>query len=287
MYMRAYLAMFKLRIVALLLFVALVSAAIASGGELQAERIALLFSAGALASMGASVLNHYLDRDIDALSPRTRTRPLPSGRVKPSRACWLGVALVLLALLLSTLLNYLTTLYILAGALVYVLVYTLWLKRRSALNIVVGGLAGSCAVLAGYAAMRGDTTLLALLLALLVFLWTPPHFWAFAIARREDYLRAGVPMLPVRYGCERAAKLMIMHTLLLVQASLLLYALGYSGSLYLAAAAPMGLLLLGFNMKVLTTGSRAWAWRAYRLSGIYLVVLFAALLADSALRVLP
>ncbi len=282
--MREYLGMFKLRIVALLVFVAMVAAAVGSGGSLQVERLLLLFAAGALASMGASVLNHYFDRDIDALVPRTSNRPLPSGRIKPSTACWLGVLLVGTSLLLSSRLNYLTTMYILAGALVYVLVYTVWLKRRSALNIVIGGLAGSCAVLAGYAAIRGDTTLLALLLALLIFLWTPPHFWAFAIAKSSDYTRAGVPMLPVKYGNDRAAKLIVMHTVLLVQASLLLYAFGYFGGLYLVVAVVLGVLLLAFNLKLLATRSTGWAWRSYRFSGIYLIVLFTAILLDALFK---
>ena len=282
--MREYVALFKLRIVALLVFVALVSGVIASKGALYPGRVLILFTAGALASIGASILNHYFDRDIDALSDRTKSRPLPSGKVAPHKACWLGIVLLLASLLVSSKLNYLTTAYILGGALVYVVVYTLWLKRRSVLNIVIGGAAGSCAVLAGYAAMNGNTTLAAILVALLVFLWTPPHFWAFAIVHKRGYLRMGVPMLPVTHGDRRAARLIMMHTILLVQASLLLYALGYFGILYFAVAAIFGLLFVGLNARLLLSPSESWAWKSYKFSGIYLIAIFTAMLVDTVFK---
>ncbi|NOZ58215.1 MAG: protoheme IX farnesyltransferase [Euryarchaeota archaeon] len=278
--MRDYIALFKLRIVALLLFVALVSAVTASRGELQPGRFLILFAGGALASVGASILNHYFDRDIDALSDRTRRRPIPAGRVAPHRACWLGILLVAAAIFISSRLNYLTALYILAGALVYVVVYTIWLKRRSVLNIVIGGAAGSCAVLAGYAAMEGNTSLAAVLAALLVFLWTPPHFWAFAIVHKRAYQQAAVPMLPVVHGDARAARLIMMHTILLVQASLLLYALGYFGVVYLTVAVLFGLAFVAFNIKLMMAPSKMWAWRSYKFSGIYLIAIFAGMLLD-------
>ncbi|WP_457554556.1 heme o synthase [Candidatus Pyrohabitans sp.] len=278
--MREYIALFKLRIVALLLFVALVSAIVASRGELLPGRFLILFAAGALASVGASILNHYFDRDIDALSERTRRRPIPAGRVAPHTACWLGIFLVGVAILLSSKLNYLTSIYILTGALVYVVVYTIWLKRRSVLNIVIGGTAGSCAVLAGYAAMEGETSLAAVLAALLVFLWTPPHFWAFAIVHRRAYQQAAVPMLPVVHGDQRAARLIMMHTVLLVQASLLLYALGYFGTIYLAVALLFGLGFVAFNARLMLAPTKIWAWRSYKFSGIYLIAIFAGMLLD-------
>ncbi len=282
--MREYVALFKLRIVALLVFVALVSAVIASKGAFYPERVLILFIAGALASIGASILNHYFDRDIDALSDRTKNRPIPSGRVAPHRACWLGIALVLLSILISSRLNYLTAMYILGGALVYVVVYTIWLKRRSVLNIVIGGAAGSCAVLAGYAAMEGNTSLAAILVALLIFLWTPPHFWAFAIVHKRGYQQASVPMLPVTHGSRRAARLIMMHTILLVQASLLLYALGYFGIVYFTVAAISGLVFAGINARLLLTPSKSWAWKSYKFSGIYLIAIFTAMLLDTVFK---
>ncbi len=282
--MREYVALFKLRIVALLVFIAIVATITASGGALHPIRIAALALAGALASSGASVLNQYFDRDIDSLMERTKGRPLPTGRIASRRACWLGIFLVILAIVVSSRLNYLTSVYILAGALVYVLVYTIWLKRRSAANIVIGGLAGSCAVLAGYAAMGGNTSPAAILMALLVFLWTPPHFWAFAIVHKSGYERASVPMLPVTQGDARATRLILMHTVLLVQASLLLYALGYFGVLYLLTAVVFGLAFVAYNVRLAIHPSKSLAWGSYKISGIYLVALFTAMLLDALFK---
>jgi protoheme IX farnesyltransferase len=282
--MRVYASLFKLRIVVLLVFVAMVTAVTASRGDLHPGKIVLLAIAGSLASAGASILNHYFDRDIDGVMKRTRNRPLPSGKVAPHLACWLGILLVALSIFISSRLNFLTSAYILSGALVYIIVYTVWLKRRSAANIVIGGAAGSCAVLAGYAAMEGNTTLAAILIALLVFLWTPPHFWAFAIVHKSSYKRAMIPMLPVTQGETRAARLILMHTVLLVQASLLLYALGYFGLLYLATAVIFGLLFMAFNVKLVLHPTKRSAWSSYKLSGVYLVALFAGMLLDTLFK---
>jgi protoheme IX farnesyltransferase len=282
--MREYIVLLKLRIVILLVFVSLVATIVASKGVFQPMKILILAFAGALASAGASVLNHYFDRDIDALADRTKDRPLPAGKVSPHKACWIGIILVGMALIVSSQLNYLTTAYIFAGALVYVLVYTIWLKRRSAANIVIGGVAGSCAVLAGYAAMGGNTTLAAILIALLVFLWTPPHFWAFAIVHKSGYQNALVPMLPVTQGNERTARLILMHTILLVQASLLLYALGYFGILYLIIAVVFGLVFITTNIKLMLHPTKGRAWGSYKISGIYLVVLFTGMLLDTLVK---
>lgn len=282
--MREYIALLKLRIVVLLVFVALVATITASKGSLQPVKILILAVAGALASAGASILNHYFDRDIDVLMDRTRSRPLPAGKVAPHKACWLGVLLLALAILISSRLNYLTSAYILSGALVYILIYTIWLKRRSAANIVIGGAAGSCAVLAGYAAMEGNTSLAAILVALLIFLWTPPHFWAFAIVHKSSYEKASIPMLPVTQGDTRATRLILMHTVLLVQASLLLYALGYFGILYLTTAVVFGLAFIALNVKLMLQPTKSRAWGSYKLSGIYLVALFTGMLLDTLFK---
>lgn len=279
--MREYISLFKLRIVFLLVFVALVTAVTASRGTLHPGKILLLAVAGALASAGASILNHYFDRDIDGIMDRTRNRPLPKGKVAPHIACWLGVVLIALSIAISSKLNFLTSAYILSGALVYILIYTIWLKRRSAANIVIGGAAGSCAVLAGYSAMMGNTTLAAILMALLVFLWTPPHFWAFAIVHKSSYAKAMIPMLPVTQGEARTARLILMHTILLVQASLLLYALGYFGVLYLVIAIVFGMLFVAANVKLVLEPTKRAAWGSYKLSGIYLIALFAGMLLDT------
>lgn len=282
--MREYISLFKLRIVVLLVFVAIVTAVTASRGALHPSKIIILAVAGALASAGASILNHYFDRDIDGVMDRTRNRPLPAGKVGAHFACWFGIILIGLSILISSKLNFLTSAYILSGALVYIFIYTVWLKRRSAANIVIGGTAGSCAVLAGYAAMNDNTTLAAILMALLVFLWTPPHFWAFAIVHKRSYERAMIPMLPVTQGESRAARLILMHTVLLVQASLLLYALGYFGILYLATAIIFGLLFVAFNVKLVLEPTKKTAWGSYKLSGVYLVALFIGMLLDTLFK---
>jgi protoheme IX farnesyltransferase len=278
--MREYVALLKLRIVGLLVLVSIFAALIASQGDLHLKKILVLAVAGVLACTGASMLNHYFDRDVDAVMERTRNRPLPSGKVEPRRVYWLGVLLIFLSLLVSLRLNPLTTAYILAGALVYVVVYTIWLKRRSAANIVVGGLAGSFAVLAGYAAMMNATSLLALLLALLLFLWTPPHFWAFAIVHRSSYTQASIPMLPVTRGEAAAAWLIFIHTVLLVIVSLMLHALGYFGTLYLAIALAFGTAFVALNVLLLLSPQRGRAWRSYRFSGIYLLAVFSGMLLE-------
>lgn len=282
--MREYIALFKLRIVALLVFVALVAAIAASRGSFHPARIVVLALAGSLASAGASILNHYFDRDVDAVMDRTNQRPLPAGKVAPHTACSIGIVFLGLSMLVSSRLNYLTSFYILAGALVYVLVYTIWLKRRSAANIVIGGLAGSCAVLAGYAAIGGNTSLAAVLMALLIFLWTPPHFWAFAMVHKSGYQKASIPMLPVAQGDGRAARLILMHTVLLVQASLLLYALGYFGMLYLIIAVVFGLAFLAYNVRLANQPTKGLAWGSYKLSGVYLLAIFTGMLLDALFK---
>lgn len=278
---REYIALFKLRIVVLLAFVALVATiTAASRGALHPMKIVILVLAGALASAGANILNHYFDRDIDALMDRTKNRPLPAGKVAPHKACWLGILLVVLSILISSRLNYLTSVYLLSGALVYVLIYTIWLKRRSAANIVIGGTAGSCMVLAGYAAIEGNTSLAAILVALLIFLWTPPHFWAFAIVHKAEYQKASIPMLSVTHGNTRTTRLILIHTVLLVQVSFLLYALGYFGTIYLTTAVVFGLAFVAFNTRLLFKPIKSRAWGSYKFSGIYLIALFTGMLLD-------
>lgn len=278
--MREYAALLKLRIVGLLVLTSIFAALIASQGDFHLKEIIVLTMAGVLACTGASMLNHYFDRDVDAVMDRTRNRPIPAGKVEPRRVCWLGVTLILLSLPVSLMINPLTTAYILAGALVYVVVYTIWLKRRSAVNIVIGGLAGSFAVLAGYAAMTNTTSLLAILLAFLLFLWTPPHFWAFAIVHKSSYMQASIPMLPVTCGEAIAARLILIHTVLLFAVSLVLHALGYFGNLYLAIAIASGTVFLALNVLLLLSPQRGRAWNSYKFSGIYLLSIFSGMLLE-------
>jgi protoheme IX farnesyltransferase len=278
----AYIELFKPRILALLVYVATV-AAITASNVFNPLRIIILALAIAVASAGASILNHYFDRDLDAIMERTKNRPLPSGRIAPHKAFWLGLILLVISILVSSRLNYVTSLFIFLGALVYVLVYTIWLKRRFSANIVVGGAAGSFAVLAGFAAAEGKISFLALLVALLIFLWTPPHFWAFAIVRKSAYMKASIPMLPVTHGVARTTDIIFFNTLLLVQSSLLPYVFGYLGKFYLITAVIFGLVILFINFRLLFNPTNKRAWSSYKLSGIYLIAIFSGMLLDNFL----
>lgn len=281
--LRKYVPLLKLRVVSLMVFVAVIAAGLASKGTYGAlllKEILMLAVAGAFAASGAGALNHYFDRDIDAVMERTKGRPLPSGAVQPRAALLLGIALILLGLLAAYSINLLTAFYVLMGAVVYIAVYTLWLKRRSVLNIVIGGFAGSCAVLGGWAAVTDETNLEAALVALIIFLWTPSHFWNFAIVHREAYERAGVPMLPVLIDAEKSAKYIMLNTLALVGVSLLLYTSGFFGRLYLAAALALGTAFIATNAQLISSPNKKLAWRNYKISGAYLGLLFTAMFAD-------
>src|SRR5512132_904782 len=214
--------LFKLRIGLVIGVTSLAGLAVAPGAAPTAWRIALLALAVTIASAAAGAFNQYVERDLDARMARTRARPFVTGKLAASPA-WLalialmGIGSAVVAALAT---NALTALYTFAGAFVYAVVYTVWLKRRTWLNIVIGGLAGSFAVLAGAAAVTPALSPEALLLALVLFLWTPPHFWSLAIAYRDDYAAAGVPMLPVVKGDRAAARAIFLHTLALTAVSL-------------------------------------------------------------------
>lgn len=194
--LRDYASLLKLRIVALLLLVAASGYLVTSGTRIAPSTFGIFLLSGLLASGGASAVNHYLDRDLDRLMTRTSRRPIPSGRLRPVRALLFGSLLFLASMALALTINLLTAAFIALGFSVYVFVYTIGLKRKHVSNIVIGGFAGSCPALAGSAAAAGAVSVGAALIALLIFLWTPGHFWALAYFRSEDYRRAGIPMLP-------------------------------------------------------------------------------------------
>lgn len=276
--MRAYLSLCKLRVASLLVAVAVVTALVSTPGSSNVLGLALLALSGGLACVGSGLLNHFFDQDIDRLMNRTRGRPLPSGHIaNPQGVFWAGLTLVLLGLGASTLLNTLTTAYILAGALVYVGIYTLWLKRRSPASTVIGGLSGAFAALAGWAATGTQPSPAPFLVALVVFLWTPPHFWSFALANRADYQQAGVPLLPQ----SRAVGYILGSTVLLILASLAAFMSGAPfGWVYLAVTVALGAaFLLAQGRLLVDTSSRA-AWRGYKMSGVYLGSLLLALIFE-------
>ena len=236
---------------------------------------------GCLASMGSSALNHYFDRDIDKIMSRTVKRPIPAGRLEPKNVLIYGIVLCASSVIISFLtLNLMAMAMIALGIFFYVFIYTLWLKRSNVSNIVVGGFAGSAASMAGWATTTGSMDILGFLIGWLVFLWTPPHFWSFAIKSREEYASVNVPMLPVLIGNEKTAGYIFVNTAILLPYSLSLYLLGL-GVLYFITAAISGSLMLIYHYKLTRDPTPDFAWKAYKITAPYLVVIFISLAFDS------
>lgn len=276
-----YLSLFKLRIVAVLVMLAIASASLANGALPGWKVLLPLTAAGLLASAGSSILNNCLDRDLDALMRRTSRRPLPQGRIKDSRKfILLGLGLIGLSIFFSLWLNLWVALCTTAGAFVYVVVYTWWLKRRSFWNIIIGGLAGSFASLAGGLAIFPQVTLSQMAMALLVFLWTPAHFWSFAILHHTDYRRAGVPMLPVVAGDNRASWHILLYTILLVTVAISLFFISRLGILYLAGILISGGLYLWLNFRLWKSPDLNKARSSYRFSMFYMMMLLLLITGD-------
>jgi heme o synthase len=278
MSMRDYIALTKPKILYLLLLVALASEIIAARALPPVVKIVGLFLAGTLTSMGSLALNSYLEMDVDAKMKRTRNRPLPAARIiQPARAAAFGLSLVAIGLVIAWFtLTPLATLFIGLGAVVYVEVYTVWLKPRTSWNIVLGGFAGSCCALAGWYAITSADPLIAWVLAALVFVWTPSHFWSLAVITEADYTAAGIPMLPSVVGEKKAAKFIVANTLLMIPISLLfyLYLSGTGEVLYLVVALFFDLLLLATNIKLLITPNKSNALLAFKASSPFLAVIF-------------
>jgi protoheme IX farnesyltransferase len=272
---RDVITLLKLRIGALITATA-VAAALAAGQH--NPRTLLVLAAAALASScGASSLNHWLDRDLDARMARTCDRPLPGGRLAPSLALGLGLGLTLMPLIAEQILGPGATLYLFAGAATYALVYTAWLKRRTPFSIVWGGAAGSFAALAGWQTAASTFRPAPLILAGVLFLWTPSHFWSFAIARERDYRAGGVPTLVAVAGRERAARVVAASAVGLVTWSILLGA--FLPWPYLVFAAPSGVWFLKRALQLSRDPSADRAWSVFKLSGVHLLVVLAGLTA--------
>ena len=282
---RDVLSLFKLRIGVMIMITALVGLAVTPGAALSAGQLLTLALSVLVASASAGAYNQYYEHDVDHLMARTRRRAFVTGSLRHTPA-WL---LLIVGLLVGAVaaaawsLNAMSALFVFLGAFFYAVVYTVWLKRRSWLNIVVGGLAGSFAVLAGAAAVDPSLGALPLLLALVLFLWTPPHFWSLAIANRADYAAAGVPMLPVVVGPERAARVVLHSTVALVVASLLPGLFG-AGVVYMAGAAAGGGYFVFRAWQLARQPSRATAMASFFASLVQLSVLLAAATVDGLLR---
>jgi heme o synthase len=280
---RDYVALTKPRIMSLLLVTGFCGM-IAGARGWPGTTTAFTAMAGlALACGGASALNHVLDRDIDPLmGERTKRRPVASGRVSVSRALEFGLALSAFSfVLLASTVNVLTALLALVGNLFYVLVYTRWLKRSTPQNIVIGGAAGAVPPLVGWAAATGDVTLAALLLFVIVFVWTPPHFWALALLIKDNYRAAGVPMLPVVRGDRATARQIVLYSAALVGVTLLPWAVGPAGVPYLASALALGAVFVWLAERLRRDPAPRRASLLFHYSLLYLALLFAALALDT------
>jgi heme o synthase len=281
---RDYLTLTKPRIMVLLLITAAGGLAVGAGGLPPAGLTIATLGGLALACGGASALNHVLDRDIDTHMKRTAGRPVASGRIPPERALEFGLALSALSyVVLTSFVNVLAAVLALVGNLFYVVVYTRWLKRSTPQNIVIGGAAGAVPPLVGYAAATGDLTLVALALFLIVFLWTPPHFWALALLIKRDYAAAGIPMLPVVRGERETARSITLYSFVLVGVTLLPVLGRTLGPLYLASAAVLGVTFIGLALALQRQTTPARARRLFSYSLAYLALLFVAMAVDPVL----
>jgi len=242
---------------------------------------------GYLMAGGANAVNMYLDRDIDDRMARTRLRPLPSGRMTPRAVLAFGIALSTGATaLFAWRVNVLSAALALAGFYFYVFIYTRWLKRSTPQNIVIGGAAGAFPPLVGWAAATGRLDLTALYLFLIVFYWTPPHFWALALLKQHDYGRAGIPMAPLIWGERETMLNMVWYTLILIPITLLPAAFGAFGLVYALSALVLGVMLLAGTVQIARRAE--WvptAWRVYKYSLLYLALLFAAMVVDRRLQI--
>ena len=279
---RDYVALTKPRIIVLLLITTITTMVVAAGGfHFRAALAVLTVLGGALAAGAANAINCYWDRDIDALMRRTRGRPLPAGRVEPLHALGFGLALAAMSVVvLGFGVNWLAAALAGAGILFYVFVYTVWLKRNTPQNIVIGGAAGAIPPLVGWAAVTHQVGVPAILLFAIIFLWTPPHFWALALNREEDYRAAGIPMLPVVRGTPETLRQIVWYTIALVAATLALAGLGVLGRIYLVSAIVLALPFIGLVVRLVRQATPRTAWAVFEYSILYLGLLFAAMALD-------
>ena len=282
-HIRDYIALTKPRIISLLLVTTVATMVVASPDALALTTVLWTMLGGYLAAGGAGAINHYLDRERDARMARTQGRPLVAGRIKPLHGLTFGIALGALAFVqLAVTVNLLSAALAMAGLLGYVFVYTIWLKPLTPQNIVVGGAAGAVPPLVGWAAATGGLTLDALYPFAIVFLWTPPHFWALSLLIKDDYARTGVPMLPVVRGDVVTRRQIVFYAAILVTFTLAPVATGLFGPIYLVTASLLGAGFLGLSVHLARSPSRPAALRLYLSSLAYLALLFTAMAVDRA-----
>ncbi|HXY96581.1 MAG TPA: heme o synthase [Steroidobacteraceae bacterium] len=283
---RRYLELTKPKVVALITFTAIVGTLLASPGAPPLEPLLFGNLGVALAAACAATINHVLDRRIDEQMARTRARPLPTGALTERAALAFAAVLGVAAMsVLAFLVNLLTAVLTFCSLIGYAVIYTVWLKRATSQNIVIGGAAGAAPPVLGWTAVTNSVDPNALLLFLIIFVWTPPHFWALAIARRDEYARAGIPMLPVTHGVEFTRLQVLLYTVLLTVVTLLPYLTRMSGLVYLAAALILNGGFLYYALALKVSAREELPMRVFRFSVTYLMWLFAALLVDHYLRV--
>lgn len=274
---QAYIALTKPRILVMLVFTSLCAAFVAQRGVPNLGTTIAMLIGMSLSSGGSAAINMWYDRDIDAIMKRTSKRPIPAGLVEPASAFWFGILLgVLSVVVLAIFVNMLTALLSLLGFIYYSVVYTMWLKRSTPQNIVIGGGAGAIPPLIGWAAVTGQLSLAPILMFLIIFLWTPPHFWALALYKNEDYTRAGIPMMPVVKGPRSTKRQSVLYAVLLLACSAALYFTGTVNALYLLVAIVLGTVFLVYNIMNWREQDDkfVWAKRTFFCSLLYLPVLF-------------
>jgi protoheme IX farnesyltransferase len=278
---RDYIALTKPRVILLLEVTAVAAMVIAARGWPGWRLVLLTFAGGWLAASGANAINCWFDRDIDLTMGRTRTRPIPAGRIEPRQALAFGIGLgVASFVLLATTVNLLSAVLAMTALLFYVLVYTMWLKRSSMQNIVIGGAAGAIPPLVGWAAVTGSLDLTAVFLFAVVFYWTPPHFWALSLLLKNDYSRAGVPMLPVVQGDRQTRYQIVLYTIILCLVTVLPVLTRSFGAVYLGGAVVLDTILLTDAVVASRRPTARSARRLFYHSMIYLALLFAVMAID-------
>jgi protoheme IX farnesyltransferase len=278
-----YVSLTKPGVISLLILTTITSMYITPAGKPELALVIWTTIGGWLMAAASHAYNCYLDRDIDVLMGRTGRRPIPSGRIPGWHALVLGsVLMITAAVILVVYANWLTAALAFAGLVYYVLIYTMWLKRSSVQNIVIGGGAGAFPPLVGWAAATGSLTLPSLFLFAIIFYWTPPHFWALAIIRSKDYARAGIPMLPVIAGDNETRWHIVLYTMLMFVVTIMPTPLQMLGMAYLVMASVLGVIFSYYAINLYRQGTTASAWGLYRFSLLYLALLFGAMVVDRA-----
>lgn len=282
----AYFLLTKPRIIELLLITTVPPMVVAHGGLPSMWLIMLTLFGGALAAGGANAINCYIDRDIDEIMARTRKRPLPQHKIPPRNAVVFGSVLGAASFaVMATMVNLLSAVLTIGAMLFYVFVYTLYLKRRTPQNIVIGGAAGSIPAMVGWTAVTGSVELPALVLFGIVFYWTPPHFWALSLRYEREYEAAGVPMMPVVYGREETAKHILLYSMLLLALSLAFFSVARMGFIYLGAALVLNGAFIAYAVRLYRNPRSRVAWGMFKYSIYFLALLFASMAADTWLRI--